>query len=1094
MSSQSSLAAFFKPKVTSGAASTAPSGKRPAADDIVAPLPKKAAVSTALPATTLSTDVAVEGDDPAPPISTSAADIESHPATAADAEAAYAAAFSLPCAQNQSNSVSGDSVKEVSFHFLKDRRDLQGRRPGEAGFDKTTIQVRLTAKEKLTPGQEQYWSIKKLHADCVICFKMGKFYELFEEDALLGHRELDLAFMGKGAPHAGFPEAALPKYAQKLVELGFKVGIVEQMETPDQLAARNAAKPKGVTREKTVRRELCSVITKGTAFHRDDQATYLLGVSEDVHTATLGVSFVDAATGHFHIGQCVDDEHHNSLRTLLAQLRPDEIIVDHAQVSNEVLQLLRRAVPEALFNRLPPAAFYASRAEAASALCREGYFRGDKEKAAAAASDDAEAGWPSALRTAAEESPAVGLRAFGGIASYLKRLLLDTQLLSMRHISSWTPTDRGVGLGNVVLDAKALENLEIFSNSSAHSSKGTLFAIVSKCSSAFGQRALRKWLCAPPRQVADIAARQEIVGAFIESDELHQSLSKTLRKLPDLERLIARVHAFSLQHAQNQATHYQDVGRARLGELIKTLEGFEALEKAARRVAADAAGVRYVAPYLARLLTAGEGFPDLADLLAAFRRAFDWGQAKAEGRVIPTRGVDTNYDRAHDSVAEHKDKIEGIKLEWQRRLGDKEIELWSAAGSPTEPFQLAVPEATLERKGTPAEFEQMSSKKGTRRFYTPDLKRAVSSYLSAKEKLDLALTDGARRLYGRFSAQFAQWYRAVKCAAELDCLLCLATVSATPGMCRPAFDKNASSPFLHISRGVNICVQAALAAGADCIPNDITIGPTPPDADPEATASYGAAVAEASPPTLLVTGPNMGGKSTLLRQTCVTALLAHLGCHVPAEACTLSPVDRIFTRVGANDAIMAGLSTFRVELEETASILEHATRHSIVILDELGRGTATFDGMAIAHAVLSHLANRIGCRSLFATHYHALTRDFEVGNSKVVPYHMACTVDAESRAVTFLYRFVKGASHRSHGVSVAKLAGLPEHVLDLAASKSAELEGLIDETHTLHLARRVLLAVAVPASPAEATGTDGLMDSNREAVRAPSLLTLWRML
>ena len=245
---------------------------------------------------------------------------------------------------------------------------------------------------------------------------------------------------------------------------------------------------------------------------------------------------------------------------------------------------------------------------------------------------------------------------------------------------------------------------------------------------------------------------------------------------------------------------------------------------------------------------------------------------------------------------------------------------------------------------------------------------------------------------------------------------------------------------------------------------------------------------------LLVTGPNMGGKSTLLRQACLTALLAHLGCHVPAEACTLSPVDRIFTRVGANDAIMAGLSTFRVELEETASILEHATRHSIVILDELGRGTATFDGMAIAHAVLSHLANRIGCRSLFATHYHALTRDFEVGNSKVVPYHMACTVDAESRAVTFLYRFVKGASHRSHGVSVAKLAGLPEHVLDLAASKSAELEGLIDETHTLHLARRVLLAVAVPASPAEATGTDGLMDSNREAVRAPSLLTLWRML
>ena len=184
--------------------------------------------------------------------------------------------------------------------------------------------------------------------------------------------------------------------------------------------------------------------------------------------------------------------------------------------------------------------------------------------------------------------------------------------------------------------------------------------------------------------------------------------------------------------------------------------------------------------------------------------------------------------------------------------------------------------------------------------------------------------------------------------------------------------------------------------------------------------------------------------------------MAHLGCWVPADACRLSVVDRIFTRVGANDAIMAGLSTFRVELEETAAILRGATRRSLVILDELGRGTATFDGMAIAHSVLGHLIEQTRCRSLFATHYHALTRQFELPNPQVGLYHMACVVDDETRHVTFLYKFAAGACNRSHGVNVARLAGLPESLLSLASQKSAELEGLLEQKFAAQHARRVL--------------------------------------
>ena len=274
-------------------------------------------------------------------------------------------------------------------------------------------------------------------------------------------------------------------------------------------------------------------------------------------------------------------------------------------------------------------------------------------------------------------------------------------------------------------------------------------------------------------------------------------------------------------------------------------------------------------------------------------------------------------------------------------------------------------------------------------------------------------------------------------------------------MCRPTFAVS-ETPFLAITAGVNPCVQHSLGS-KDCIPNDISIGA-------EAGAEAGALAGE--PPLLLVTGPNMGGKSTLLRQACLTVLMAHLGCWVPAEACRLSPVDRVFTRVGANDAIMAGLSTFRVELEETALILRHATRHSLVILDELGRGTATFDGMAIADAVLRELISVTKCRALFATHYHALTREHERPNPHVGLYHMSCAIDDATRAVTFLYKFAKGASARSHGVHVARLAGLPEPLLALAAAKSDEMEAALEQKHLLHLGRR-LASIAATGSADE---------------------------
>jgi DNA mismatch repair protein MSH6 len=676
-------------------------------------------------------------------------------------------------------------------------------------------------------------------------------------------------------------------------------------------------------------------------------------VTEDLSKGLLGVCYVDASTGAVCVGQCEEDEAKNRLRTLLAQLRPAEIILDLLNCSREAHTLLRRAVPDGCFQALPEARFGDASSTRAK-LDAGGYFEE----------------WPRAVREAAAMETPVGFGALGGCVGYLQRLLLARQLLTLGIVTAWTPSDSSDALvagRTLVLDGKALDNLEVFQNSTDRGPRGTLFHVLDQCATPFGKRKLRRWLCAPLQRVDELAERQDAVAALIGVPDVRTRLLPTLRKLPDLERLLAKVHAFSIAQASNSSVHYEDVGRSRLVEFIKTLEGLQSLQTAMGKLQELLPEVAKAAPRLAEALTVGGGggFPELDATLGVFRHAFGWAAAKAEGRVVPSAGADEPYEAAKEELAEVQRTIEAVLAHWQGELGDTSIELYTPGGSTTtEPYQLAVSEATLRKYGgPPADFEQMSSKKGTIRFWTPELKKAVAAHLAAKEESEKALKAVASRLFGRFSKHFALWHAAVSCAAELDCLLSLAKVSLGEGMCRPRFVESAE-PFIDIRQGVNICVQSTLGGGADCIPNDMIIG----------------GEAAASPLFLLVTGPNMGGKSTLLRQACLTVMLAQVGCWVPAEACALSPVDRIFTRVGANDAIMAGLSTFRVELEETALILNHATRRSLVILDELGRGTATFDGMAIAHATMQQLVGATRCRALFATHYHALTREFERPN------------------------------------------------------------------------------------------------------------------
>lgn len=304
------------------------------------------------------------------------------------------------------------------------------------------------------------------------------------------------------------------------------------------------------------------------------------------------------------------------------------------------------------------------------------------------------------------------------------RLLLDRQLLSFGNIETWQPSDSPDSPArSLILDAKALENLEVFENSSDRGAKGTLFSVLDHCSSPFGKRKLRSWLCRPLALVADINERQQAVAALMTNKELSSLLQSGLKKLPDMERLLAQINAFSIAQAANNATHYEDVGRKRLNEFIRCLEGFELLSatiKKARHIASDIDSTQ-----LTQALTTGEGFPAIDIELANLRNAFDWQAARSDGRIVPAHGQDELYDAALAAMEKAAGALEEIRLGWVKHFGDKSIEYWTPAGSTTEPFQLVVSEDTLKRRGTPDSFSLMSSKKGWKRFWNDEIREQV---------------------------------------------------------------------------------------------------------------------------------------------------------------------------------------------------------------------------------------------------------------------------------------------------------------------------------------------------------------------------------
>ncbi|XP_063381662.1 probable DNA mismatch repair protein Msh6 [Cydia fagiglandana] len=914
-------------------------------------------------------------------------------------------------------------------------RDANKRKPDHPDYDPSTLFVPTEFMSNQTPAHRQWWQMKSSHYDCVLFFKVGKFYELYHMDAAVGVNELGFSYMKGDFAHSGFPESAYARMANTLVSKGYKVARVEQTETPDMMQDR--CKKLGQTSkfDKVVRREICQVTLRGAhAAGLQDPgpvepgADYMLCVAEEESSgiSTYGVCFVDASIGLFHLGQFKDDKHSSRLLTTLAHFPPALIIYDRRSTTARTSKLLgthchrARREPQTLW---PP--------EKTLKTLAENYYK-----------TNADGDWPEGLKPFLHEGDALGLtpapncylaiKALGGCVSYLSQCLLDIQVLGMSQFESFAPPDvlnktlsqelkvenKWEGGSTMVLDAITLRNLRIVQD------EGCLYDKLNFCATAMGKRLLYQWVCAPSCNLAVIKERQEAVKELFENQELSQDAKNILTTLPDLERLLAKVHTLgnlkrSTSHPDSRAIFYEEktYSKRKVLDFIAVLNGFQSALKLVELFDDAESGML---KKLTKFSPRGK-FPDYRDTLKFFKEGFNQSEAEKEGRILPGVGVDPEYDGTLQLIDDIQKELNEYLAEQEKYFKCR----LKYVGTDKKRYQIEVPESATKR--ATSDYHMEGARKGFKRFSTSETKDLLARMTAAEEQKRDVLKDLSRRMFEKFSSNHAYWDAAVQCVAVLDILLALAEFARQQSgdVCLPSvtFDPE-QKPYINIVDGRHPCIPVA-----EFIPNDTDLG--------------------GDAALLLLTGPNMGGKSTLMRQMGLLTVLAHLGSYVPASECSLSLVDRVFTRLGAADDILSGQSTFLVEMNETAAIVKHATLHSLVLLDELGRGTSTYDGTAIASGVCVELAER-GCRVVFSTHYHSLVHHL-ASHPGVVLGHMACMVETDEstadnddhipeETITFLYKLSPGACPKSYGFNAARLAGIPREITRRAHQISKKLE------------------------------------------------------
>ncbi len=803
------------------------------------------------------------------------------------------------------------------------------------------------ATKPLTPAMRQYHAAKSAHPDAIVFFRLGDFYEMFHEDAVVAAKALDLTLTSrnKGAPDevpmAGVPHHSAGSYIAKLISLGHKVAICEQLGDP--------SKTKGI-----VPREVVRVITPGLVTDHeqlDIRSNHYLCAIESVAQG-IGLAVLDLSTGELGAA-CIDDT--ATLVGELARLDPREVIV--GEQAPEVLDLARKALPRAAVR-----SDEGLDAESANQVMAD--VLGEEAVA------DAE-------RNLAEPARLAAARAL----RFAKRCSPLAEL-PVRRISAWDPS------ATLRIDDVAQTHLELVRSTSGNKA-ATLLSIIDETKTPPGARLLRRRLLAPLVDAAAIRSRHDAVEAFVAQPLIRSELRSRLGEVGDLERL-------SVRAALGEATP-KDLGALRDGLL------------AAPKVIALASELTH--PEARKALGLEPTLPDpCADVAERLQAALvERPPALAREGGIFRQG----YDALLDETRALKERGSEMLLELEARLRET-VGIPTLKIRYTRVFGWYIEVSRAHVAKVPESFRRKQTVANAERYTTDELDELQTKILSAEERHAEREAELFTALVREVGAQADRIRKLAARLAEWDVHAGLAEVAHRRDYVRPEISDD---EVLELEESRHPVVEELAAAGR-FVPNDVKL-------DTEGERLW------------LITGPNMAGKSTLMRQVALTVILAQMGSFVPAKRARVGIVDKILSRVGASDDVARGESTFMVEMRETSSILRHATRRSLVILDEIGRGTSTYDGLAIAWAVAEHLHDAVGCRAMFATHYHELT-ELSATAKHAANYSVSARELGDD--IVFLHKLTKGAASRSYGVAVARLAGLPEVVLARAKAILSMLE------------------------------------------------------
>ena len=871
-----------------------------------------------------------------------------------------------------------------------------------------------------TPLMQQYHAIKARYPHALLLFRLGDFYELFYEDAMLASRELQITLTsrnrekGQPIPMCGVPYHSADGYIGRLIRAGFKVAICDQMEQPGP-------------GKKLVRREVVRVITPGTATDvavlDAKENNFLASVFQDAAAKVIGLAFVDLSTGEFQCSEFYGPRAEEFLRDELQLLRPRETLLPRPAQLFETSKTSLLEGTGGVESRVDDWAFehdYAQR------ILKEQFgvaeltgFGLDGHPHAVAASGAVVHYLRENAAKGADPSLALGsTRAMGedGSSHTPRGSAASTALEALQHLDRLRYYEQHDAL---ILDPVSVRNLEllapIFSDDASRNVPTTLVAALDSTVTGMGARLLRSWILRPLIDRRSIEGRLDAVGHFVQQTVVRGEIRKELRGIQDLERITSRI----------------TLGQAGPRELVALRRSLAQLPVLRNFVTPPPSG----GSELLRLLH--DQIDELGDVRENLERAIaDEPPALASDPGMIRSGYHPELDELR-SLSQHSKQIIAAMEERERKrtgINSLKIRFNQVFG-----YYIEISKPNLHL--APSDFERKQTLVNAERFTSPELKEYERKILAADERILEIERQLFIELRSSVASQAARLRRTASAIAQLDVLTCFAKLAADRGYVRPEF--NEAGELLLVEARHPVIEEILRQRGERFVPNDLCFEPRRQQ-------------------LLLITGPNMGGKSTYLRQTALVVVMAQMGSFVPARQARLPITDRIFTRIGASDNLARGRSTFLLEMSEVASILTHATPASLVLLDEVGRGTATFDGLSIAWAVVEHLQKNTRARTLFATHYHELT---ELADLLPTVKNVHVSAKETGNEIIFLRHIEPGSASKSYGIEVARLAGLPRSVIERAREVLRKHEQSEHE-----LSERLASGTESAASPTEPNG------------------------